>query len=228
MRRMLWLLALPLAVWAQLDDNTVTVTASRVLPALQPDQAVFNINVDAPPDATLDDVLAAVSGAGVTVANLSGVQPGYSYLGESLTMWNFTLTTPVSQVAKTLATLKAADAASPIPMYYNLLYTSVSPQAQASQQCPYALLVSDAQSQAQKLGAAAGAALGPIVWVSDGSTIGPAIPTAAIRQGDFSALLSATAPTTGVIGFPSQVLSTPILGVPPTGCSMTVQFNLQH
>ena len=65
------LLFSPLA-FGQLDSNSITVTASRNA-SLQPDQAVFAVSVQSGISASLDDVLAALQGSGITAANLSSV-----------------------------------------------------------------------------------------------------------------------------------------------------------
>src|SRR5215472_9053691 len=54
---------------AQLANNTVTVTASQSS-AVQPDEAVFSVTVGSGVGKSLDDVVAAVSGLGITAANL--------------------------------------------------------------------------------------------------------------------------------------------------------------
>jgi hypothetical protein len=177
MRRILWFFLLPLAAWAQLEDNTVTISASRQLQAVPPDQAVFTIYLDAPLNASLADVVAPLAGAGISAANLSGVQ---DYASDQYTMWVFSLTVSLSQLGPALAGLNAASALENVN--YSIL-SQVSPQAQAAQQCPYGLLVQDAQAQAQQLATAAGATVGPIVSVSDGSQL---------RTGELSGVLSAT------------------------------------
>lgn len=219
MRRFLWLFMLPLAVWAQLGDNTVTVTASRQLPNLQPDQAVFEVTVTAGGNASLNDVLAELAGTGITAANLSGVQGSGSTTttttttaGPATTQWSFLVTVPLSQLGSTIAALQAAAKAPSAQVYYSVS-AQVSPQLLATQPCPYALLVAEAQGQAQTLAAAAGATVGPILWVSDGSTLGTGI--AAVRTGEFSAAIAGLS----IVPFPGIV-------IPPSTCTMTVQFSL--
>lgn len=222
MRRILWLFALPLAAWAQLDDNTLTVSASRTLPGLQPDQAVFAVYVNSPLDASLDDVVAALAGAGISAANLSGVSGGggsttstttTTTTGNPSIQWTFTLTVPLSKLGSTIAALNATPASSPIQVNYSV-YSQVSQALQASQQCPYPLLVADAQGQAQKLAAAAGAGVGPILWVSDGSVGTPGVLNVvpAERVGYFASSIG------GILATPQ----------PATPCTMTVQFSLSH
>ena len=205
--------ALPLAALAQLDDNTVTVSASRQLPRPQPDQAVFSVYVTAAPDASLDDVLAIVAGIGISAANLWSVNGDSGQVGVSpLTQWSFLLPVPISNMAATAAALNAASPASPGAVGYSV-YSQVSQAAQASQQCPYALLVADAQAEAQRLAAAAGARLGTVVSISDGSATVPVIP--AVRVGSFSFLSSP---------YSSQLIVIPVST--PATCSMTVQFSM--
>ena len=71
--RTLWVgvvfLAASSAVFGQLDDNTLTITASRTMD-VQPDQVIVGVYVNAPFDNTVDDILGALQGSGVTSANL--------------------------------------------------------------------------------------------------------------------------------------------------------------
>ena len=62
-----WIPAAPLL--AQLANNTVTVTASQSSTS-QPDEAVFSVAVSSGTDKSLDEVVSAVSGVGITEANL--------------------------------------------------------------------------------------------------------------------------------------------------------------
>ena len=64
----------------QLDSNSVTVTASNSA-TLQPDQAVFSIVVTSGLNASLDDVVAALQGSGITSANFAGIG-GLPVLGQ--------------------------------------------------------------------------------------------------------------------------------------------------
>src|SRR6266853_4167773 len=73
------LLAFASLISAQTDSNSVTVTASRTT-TIQADQALFNITVTSGLNTSLDDVLAALQGSGITTANFSGLydsQYGY-------------------------------------------------------------------------------------------------------------------------------------------------------
>src|SRR5260370_9045761 len=70
-------LTLPLAIiplaFGQLDSNSITVTASRNIAPGQPDQTVLSVQVSSGLDTSLDDVLGALQGSGITVANFSGL-----------------------------------------------------------------------------------------------------------------------------------------------------------
>jgi hypothetical protein len=182
----------------------VTVTASRPLPSVQPDQAVVSAYVNSPAGSTLDDVLAAL-GPVFSAANLSN-----SFSDGSFNQWTFTLTVTVARLGSILAAANPPTVASRIQVNYSL-YAQASPQLQASQQCPYSLLVADAQVQAQRLAAAAGASVGPILSVSDGSAQGGGVLT-----GVFLAVV------------PANRFFDPLAGYtpPPPTCSMTVQFSL--
>ncbi len=55
-------------LFGQLDSNSVTVSASQSV-NLQPDQVLFGLSLTTSLNATLDDVLAALKGSGITIAN---------------------------------------------------------------------------------------------------------------------------------------------------------------
>src|SRR5713101_5729271 len=59
-------------VFAQADSNSITVNASRNA-NLQADQAVFNVSVTSGLNASIDDVLGALQGSGITLANFTGI-----------------------------------------------------------------------------------------------------------------------------------------------------------
>src|SRR2546429_9770598 len=83
--------------FGQLDSNSITVTASRST-TLQPDQAIFSVDVSSGLDTTIDDVIAALAGSGILIANFQGVNNSF-YIYDSTALqpsihWSFTL--PVS------------------------------------------------------------------------------------------------------------------------------------
>lgn len=220
------------AVFGQLDDNTLTITASRTMD-LQPDQVIVGVYVNGPSDSTLDDILGALQGSGLTAANLTGVSTS-GYTGNIMgTAWTFALPAPFSKLKATLSALtdvqqklsvapvRSAGKAS-MDMLFSVQGTQVSPELQASQPCPYASLAGDAKAQAQKLASAAGVSVGSIVAISDGS--GTGVGAAVSGQ---PALLFAfagniiPAQRVGIFfaSFPQQA--------PAPNCSMTVQFKLQ-
>src|SRR5579862_2598794 len=100
-------------LFAQLESNTVTVTATRTV-TVQPDQVVFTVSVLSPPTASIDDVLAMLQGSGITASQFSGVS-GPLQLSETtgisvgtssqLLQWTFSLPEPVGQFKATAATL---------------------------------------------------------------------------------------------------------------------------
>src|SRR5437763_130092 len=92
--------------FAQLDSNSVTVTASRNA-ILQPDQAVFAVQVNSGLDATLDDIIAALQGSGVGLGNFTGINTIQQFLGAdrqptSVLQWSFTLPVPLAKMKDTL------------------------------------------------------------------------------------------------------------------------------
>src|SRR5947207_11295095 len=89
-------------LFGQLDSNSITVTASRSV-YLQPDQIVFSVSVSSPTDATLDDILAALQGSGITAANLSGSFGSLSVFAGGQTEWIFALPAPLANIKSTVA-----------------------------------------------------------------------------------------------------------------------------
>jgi hypothetical protein len=232
--RTLWLgvafLAASSCVFGQLDDNTVTITASRNI-SLQPDFAVVGIYVDAPYNDGLDDILNALDGSGLTADDLTGVNTS-GPLSEQVqrTAWTFARAVPFAKLKDMLASLTAVQqglagsgtrgaANASVSMTFSVQGSQVSPELQASQPCPLPALVSDARAQAQQLAMAAGFTVGPVVAISDGSSTG----------GTYGAVLGA------VFGLAAGAISVSRIGTfsslitqPPVNCSMTVQFQLLH
>lgn len=149
--------------FGQLQTDTITITATRQV-SLLPDQIVFSVQVVAPESAGIDDVVAQVAGVGISAANLSGVS---SYFNGGLA-WNFTLAVPIPQASATTASLVQLAQQSKQAVTFYVRGTQVSPVLQQSQPCSQASLISDAQSQAQSLAAAAGFTVGAVLAVSDG------------------------------------------------------------
>jgi hypothetical protein len=154
----LFLICAPFAI-AQTDSNSVTVTASRTIP-LQADQAIFSVSVNAGSNSTLDDVLAAVQPAGITIANFSSVFTVNATPIQPLLQWTFTLVGPLTNTKATVATLTnllstVAKANAGLAVSFSLQGTQVSPQAAQSQPCAFPDLLSDAQAKAQALASSA-------------------------------------------------------------------------
>src|SRR6516225_8146124 len=117
LRRVLIFLLLQAApLLAQISSNTVTVTASQSSTA-QPDEAIFSVAVSSGTDKSLDDVVSAVSGVGITAANLVtvntasasvfntiGAPPPPGLLGPQ---WVFQLVVRFSKLKDTTAALTA-------------------------------------------------------------------------------------------------------------------------
>jgi len=86
--------------WAQLDSNSITVSASRSA-TLQPDLALFAVFVQSDLNTSLTDVLTALQGSGITSANFSGVSGNSAFImspGQSPTLqWAFGLPVPLTK-----------------------------------------------------------------------------------------------------------------------------------
>jgi hypothetical protein len=174
--------------FAQLDSNTITVTASKNVTET-PDQIVFSVQVSAPPDQTLDDVAAAIAGSGITLSDFSGLSTnsGYSVgtgifpvTGAPLNAltWQFSVAVPFSQMKAEVTALTTLQKTivqknNGIAVAFSIQGTEVSTQLQQSQVCTVADLVAGSSTLAQSIAAAAGFNLGGIVSMSGYSPAAP-------------------------------------------------------
>ncbi len=231
MRAICLLLAAAGLAFGQLDDNTITVTASRFQNA-QPERAQVTIVVASSAQASLDDILSALAGTGAAAANLTYVYTNAPQVVGPIntpvrsTQWTFTLTVPFEKLGGTLSALASAqqNAAKPdsnLDISFYVQPGQLSPDSAAADTCIFPTLVGDAQRQAQMVAAAAGMRAGGIVAMSGGPAgVSPisGIGVPAARTGDFSFVSG----TGGLVGF---LLSAPTPVLAPT-CSITVQFRL--
>ena len=163
MRRLLIALASLLLVtsaFAQLDSNSVTVTATRNT-YLPPDQVVFSVVVISPSTANLDQVVAPLQAVGITADNLTGVTtpltaPSPWFDVAPVLQWTFSLKSSLNAMKATIASLSALQksfAADHPGMTLSFIVqgVQVSPEAQAAVTCSRADLIADARNEAQKL-----------------------------------------------------------------------------
>jgi uncharacterized protein YggE len=216
------LLASASLISAQIDSNSITVVASRSA-SLQADQAVFGVAVTSGLNASFEDVLGALQGSGITLANFTGVStapallfaPGFvtgtlqqlpATVPPSL-QWSFTLAVPVSKIKDTITTLttvqqNVAKKNNGLSVTFQVQGSQVSPQALLSQTCALTDLIADARAQAQKLADAAGMGVGVILAMSSATSV-------------------PTATTAGLSSFLLGAVSLP-------NCTLTVKFALQR
>jgi hypothetical protein len=204
------------AAFAQLDSNSVTVSATRSL-AQQPDQVLFGVTVQSGLNTSLDDVVAALQGSGITAANFSAVTvpfvgnliPPQPPTVTPMLQWTFALPAPLAKIKDTIATLtglqqRIAQQNNGLTLSFNVQGTQVSGQLQQSQVCPTSDLLADATAQAQKLAGAAGLSLGAILAISSGTSVPGNVGSAVSIAG-------------------ALIFAPPVL---PSVCSMTVKFAL--
>jgi uncharacterized protein YggE len=166
------------AVFGQLTSNSVTVTATRNT-NVQPDQLLFRVSVDGPLTLTRDEAVAALEGSGITAANFAGISTVQQYdprSNQPVTQieWSFALPASIADMKSTIATLSAlqksnAQKNNGLTISFGVAGTQLSPQAQQSQACSLADLISDARAQAQKMASAAGVSLGGVLALSGAS-----------------------------------------------------------
>lgn len=201
--------------------NVLTITASRQL-NIQPDQVSMTVYVDSDPSQTLDSVLAALPGTKIAATDLSNVSM-LAYSANPELEWVFRPTVPFSDLNSVTAVLGALQTKSPIRVSYFYLNATASPEAMASQPCPYPSLINDAQAQAGKLAAAAGVTLGPIVSLEQGSAVGAGNPFLVSALGFADLLL---APPVTIYDPATTSLSGLLAPSSAPTCTLTVQFKL--
>lgn len=200
---------------AQLDDNTISVTASRTV-VFQPDQALVRVILGTSTDSALDEILAILDGTGFTAADLVSANTSAYYDGE-LTSWQFSKAIPFSSLKTLLPRLAAIqqshrqNGSTAAVFYYDV---SGQTSQLAAQACPFPTLISDARTQAQQIAAAAGARIGTVVSMSQGGAA--SVPNPWFDAPTFATPASQGAATSMIW---SQSSASP-------GCSMTVQFQL--
>ncbi|MGB6943041.1 MAG: hypothetical protein WBE37_11640 [Bryobacteraceae bacterium] len=206
--------------FGQIGSNSITVSASNNT-SLQPDQAVFGITVQSGVNTGLDDVLAALQGSGITIANFSGVttlgQVVFSTLGSvpptsPLTLaWTFSLPVPLTNTKATVASLTTleqniAKQNNGMALSFSIVGTQVSQQLAQAQTCSLAGLIATATTEAQSLASAANLTVGRILALSSSTSTG----------------VSNTGAISGVFGGVS--IST--ISATPPPCAVTVSFAL--
>lgn len=159
------LVAIGLPVLAQVTaSNTITVTASRNN-AATPDLVAFTIAVDTPLTTTRDDVIAALQGSGIGLANFTGVYTTFQSVTQAQSTaytqgleWSFAVTTPITSLKSGIALLNGLQqtlSKSGFSLSYTIQGLQTSAAAQQAQTCSQAGLIADARAQAQTIAAAA-------------------------------------------------------------------------
>jgi uncharacterized protein YggE len=196
-------------LFAQLESHTLAISASRSITP-QPDQVVFGLSVSSASSTTLDQLVGALAGLGITDANLNGIS------NSGPLQWGFTLVAPLSTLSTTIASLIKLEQTirqnnSGLTLTFTIEGTQASQQAQS---CSNADLIADATAQAQNLAASAGLTLGPILRVSNVPVAQMnAVPNIVERLGSF---------VSG--GFSGFLFATPVPS--PVTCSLLVKFQL--
>lgn len=181
--------------FGQLDNNSITVTASRSV-ELQGDEVVFDVGVMSGLDTNFDNIVNALAGSGIAAANFTGVQavqpvytnPRSAFAPQVMIEWQFTLTAPLSNMKQTTAMLAGLQQNisknnSGLTLSFDVSGTQVSDQLLQMQGCTYADLLSDAMAQARSLASAAGFSLGAVLSMS--STTGSAASNSTLGIGGF-------------------------------------------
>ena len=177
------LLVLPALAFAQVNTNTVTVTATESA-AVQPDEVNFSVSVASGADKTLNDIVAALQGTGITAANFVRLN---SLLPASRTAnppqpafdWTFQVPVPLAKLKDVTAAFAALAQTLPqnnsgLSLTFSVQGTAVSSQQTSG--CKLSDLVASARAQAQQLASAAGVTPGMILSLTTATS--PSAPTA--------------------------------------------------
>jgi uncharacterized protein YggE len=178
MLRTIWLtFILSVCAVAQIDSNSITVTATRNASG-PPDQAVVSVAVSSGYGVNLSDVLAAVQPVGLTVANFTGLNstpilnpfPGPIPAPAPAVNWSFRLLAPLNKLKDTLAALATLQQnIGKNNSGLGLQFAVQGTQSSQTQPCSPTDLMTDARAQAQKLADASGLTLSNVLALS-GST----------------------------------------------------------
>jgi hypothetical protein len=144
---------------------------------------VFAVHVDSGLDTSLDDVIAALQGTGISAANLQNLSTLFnsrvSELGvQTATLdWWFTFTAPLAKSKDTITMLTNLQATitqrnNGVTMSFSIQGTQSSAQLQA---CSLPDLLPNARTQAQKLADGAGVSVGNILAMSSPTATGQLI-----------------------------------------------------
>ncbi len=153
--------------FAQLESNSITVTTSH---SAQLDQAVYTVQVNSGLNASLDDALAALRGAGVTMANFLGLNSFFAIPAQPvpgpLLAWTFRFAVPLAKMKDTITLLNSlqqnlANRGTGLTIAFALQGTQASGQS-----CAVSDLIADARAQAQKLADGGGVTVGNILAIS--------------------------------------------------------------
>ena len=203
-------------LFGQLDSNSMEITASRSV-NLPDDEVIFDVTVNSGTGATLDQVVAALAGSGITSANFSDLSSSRGGLA-----WDFSMSVPLSKMKATLASLAALQQSvsaskAGLTMSFDI---AGSRQSNQSQSCSMPDLIADAKAQAQRLASAAGLTAGPILAMSE--SVPAAIPAG--RAGIIQFSTGFAVPNVAQF----VPLKTFLLGAvtPAQTCAMVVKFQL--
>ena len=214
--RLLFLSLLALPAFAQLDSNSLEVTATRTV-AIQPDVVTLNVWVTAGATVGMDAIVAALPEP-FTASDFISAAASFQNLGPA-TQWYFSKTLAVASMGSALTSLNSAQANRQTSMTVTFsVQAGVSAAAKAANPCPYGALMSDASAQARQTAIAAGMKLGPVINLSDGSDL----PADQARGGVY--LVSVLS---GVISA-SGSFSTFAPPATPTVCTLVVRFQLSQ
>jgi hypothetical protein len=210
-----------LAQTADLDSNTLTVTAVRAT-NLPNDEVTVAVLVTAQVGMMVDEVLGLLAGTGITASDLSQAEPPPAGSPANTAQWYFTPTVPL---AKSRALFTALDRiqsdlyrdGSTNSVIFDVAGVQPSAATQAAHPCNNTTLLTDARTMAQSLAAAAVLRVGTVLSITQP-------PTSAAYPGVFMQWVQPG--NLGSQNPAAYLVPSPASGNLPGTCSITVQFQL--
>jgi uncharacterized protein YggE len=173
------------AAFAQVNTPSGSVTVTAALGQnVQPDQVAFLVSIQSPLTATLDDVMGALQGSGITLANFLNLSSAQQYstngkVTATLLVWSFQLPVSLANLKSETAVLQALSTTlgkgqSSLALSYTINGQQTSNQALA-QACAMNDLVASARTKARQVAVAANQTLGSVLSLSTSvsTQIGP-------------------------------------------------------
>jgi hypothetical protein len=225
MRVLCLLFAAAAFAYAQLEPDTITISAIQSGKPEQPDYTTLSVSIQVDSALGLGEVLKPLAVLGISESELvefdqTGGRPICDEVtyqcGPARQFFRFYFETTLSKLKETLASLARAKAAAPpeVDVRYSI-DTRMLFHLPSAPECAYPALIAGARRQAEKMAAAAGLVVGGIIAMSDGTS---SVPDASWVSEGYA--LSGSPSILSAVGV--EVVFTPPV------CAAVVQFKLSR